>query len=312
MAIALTVRRNPLWLICIAMLGCVGRSATTSPSRDGATDSGKEPSLVLLAAGDIADCDRLDGARTTARILGNMDGTVAALGDLAYPKGTVQQFHDCYDATWGVYKNRTRPAPGNHEYYTPAASPYFEYFGSAAGNPGEGYYSYDLGGWHIVVLNSNCDQIKGCGTASPQERWLQDDLVAHHARCILAYWHHPLFSSGMDPRHARADQMRAIWWDLYKAGTTIVLNGHEHYYERFAPQDPDGNADPKGIREFVVGTGGAHWTPYAEVPIRNSEVRNTGEVGVLKLVLHADSYDWEFIGDPSGSFHDSGSGRCNQ
>jgi hypothetical protein len=274
-----------------------------------------EPAAVLLAAGDIGDCARLGGvgARTTTKILGGIDGTIAALGDLVYPAGTAQAFRDCYATTWGIYKNRTRPVPGNHEYYdgTGTAAPYFEYFGATAGEALKGYYSYDLGGWHILALNSNCVRVD-CWIGSPQERWLQNDLAAHPARCILAYWHHPLFSSGRHPGHARTEAMRPIWRDLYRAGATLVLNGHEHFYERFAPQDPDGDPDPNGIREFVVGTGGGLAKAYTEPPFRNSEVRKSGEFGILKLVLHQDTYDWEFIGDPSGSLHDAGTGHCHR
>ena len=297
----------------VALLGA--GTATPAGSDHEATASAAEPAVVLLAAGDIGDCDRLGGAgaRTTTKILGGLDGTIAALGDLVYPAGTAQAFHDCYATTWGIYKDRTRPVPGNHEYYdgTGTAAPYFDYFGPIAGDRLKGYYSYDLGGWHIVALNSNCVRVD-CWIGSAQEQWLQTDLAAHPGQCTLAYWHHPLFSSGRHPAHARTEAMRPIFRDLYRAGATVVLNGHEHFYERFAPQDPDGNPDPNGIREFVVGTGGGLAKGYTEQPFGNSEVRNSGEFGVLKLVLHHDTYDWEFIGDPSGSFHDAGTGHCHR
>lgn len=273
-----------------------------------------EPAVVLLAAGDIGDCGRLGGAgvRATTKMLAGMDGTIAALGDLVYPAGTAQLFHDCYDTTWGAYKDRTRPVPGNHEYYdgTGTATPYFDYWGPAAGDRLKGYYSYELGSWHIVALNSNCIRVD-CWIGSPQEIWLQNDLAAHPGRCTLAYWHHPLFSSGRFAGHARTVAMRPIWRDLYRAGATLVLNGHEHFYERFAPQDPDGNPEPNGIREFVVGTGGGEAKEFTDPPFKNSEVRHTGGVGILKLVLGQDTYTWEFIGDPSNSFRDSGTGRCH-
>lgn len=199
------VGRSILATIGVALLGCIERPATTSSSHYETPATVGEPSIILLAAGDIADCNSLNGAVATARILGGIDGTIAALGDLAYPKGTAPQFRDCYDKTWGHYKNRTRPTPGNHEYYTLGAGPYFAYFGLAAGDPEKGFYSYDLGTWHILVLNSNCEKIDGgCKADSPQERWLKDDLAAHRAACTLAYWHHPLFSSGRDPVHAQS------------------------------------------------------------------------------------------------------------
>jgi acid phosphatase type 7 len=301
--------------VVVAMLGAEVRPAKASGSDHEASTAAGEPAAVLIAAGDIGDCKLRGGVgvRTTTKLLAGIDGTIAPLGDLVYPAGTAEKYRDCYASTWGIYKDRTRPVPGNHEYYdgTGTATPYFEYFGPTAGDRLKGYYSYDLGSWHIVALNSNCVRVD-CWIGSPQELWLQNDLAAHPAQCTLAYWHHPLFSSGVDPGHARTQAMRPIWRDLYRAGATVVLNGHEHFYERFAPQDPDGNPDPDGIREFVVGTGGAPAKAYTDPPFRNSEVRNSGEVGVLKLVLHQETYDWEFIGDPAGSFHDAGSGHCHR
>jgi len=182
----------------------------------------------------------------------------------------------------------------------------------AAGDPEKGFYSYDLGTWHILVLNSNCEKIDGgCKADSPQERWLKDDLAAHRAACTVADWHHPLFSSGRDPVHAQSLFMTDIWADLYNAHADIVLNGHEHNYERFAPQDPEGKADPAGIREFVVGTGGAPQDGFRSDPLQNSEVRDTGHFGVLKLVLDVDSYDWEFLGVEPLPLHDVGSRKCH-
>jgi len=214
----------------------------------------KESSVVLIAAGDIADCDST-GDEATAELVDQIPGTIATLGDNVYPVGHAKRFAECYDSSWGQFKARTRPAVGNHEYETRAAAGYFQYFGSAAGNPATGYYSYDLGNWHMVVLNSNCEKIiGGCQVGSPQEQWLRADLSAHPATCTLAYWHHPRFSSG---QHGNAVEMQPIWQALYAAGVDVVLNGHDHNYERFAPQDATGRADPeRGIREFVVGTGG--------------------------------------------------------
>jgi 3',5'-cyclic AMP phosphodiesterase CpdA len=206
---------------------------------------------------------------------------------------------------------RTRPAPGNHEYYTSGASGYFGYFGSAAGDSSLGYYSYDLGQWHVVVLNTN-DQCKyvSCSAGSEQEKWLQADLAAHPAQCTLAYFHYPLFTSG---NYAPGiSTVRPLWDDLYSGGADVVLNGHDHLYERFAPQTPSGAEDQaRGIREFVVGTGGAeHYGIKAVQP--HSEVRNTDTFGVLKLTLHASSYDWQFVPEANKTFTDSGSTSCHQ
>jgi hypothetical protein len=200
------------------------------------------------------------------------------------------------------------PAIGNHD-YDYGGSGYFNYFGAAAGDPTRGYYSYDLGSWHVIVLNSNCNQIGGCDIGSPQEQWLRTDLAANPAPCTVAYWHHPLFTSSnsVDP----ATFMRPMWQDLYNAGVDLVLNGHAHVYERFAPQNPSGGADPtRGIREITVGTGGAElhtfWTPVA-----NSEVRNQTTWGVLKVTLNASSYSWQFVPVAGQTFTDSGSTACH-
>jgi len=263
------------------------------------------PDPVLIAAGDIATC-KGNGDEQTARIIRGIPGTVATLGDNAYETGTKKQFAQCYDPTWGTEKNRTRPAVGNHDYYTKGASGYFGYFGSAAGNKNEGYYSYDLGEWHIIVINSNCGKVKGCNADSPQGLWLRDDLAAHPATCTLAYWHHPMFSAGT------VSGMRPFWDLLYNAGAEIVLSGHVHGYERFAPQKPNGQPDPQnGIRQFVVGTGGHSHTSYGRNRPPNSEVSNDRTFGVLVLTLHPQGYDWEFIPVQGQSFTDSGSGVCH-
>jgi hypothetical protein len=250
------------------------------------------------------------GAEATAKIIKAIPGTVAALGDLALSDGTAEEFVDCYDKTWGAFKSRTRPAPGNHEFHSAGGTPYFDYFGAAAGDPKRGYYSYDLGAWHIIALNGECKDVGGCQAGSSEEQWLRQDLQSHSAACTLAYWHEPRFSSGA--AHGNDADFIAFWQDLYSARATVVLNGHDHDYERFAPQGPDGKADPaRGIREFVVGTGGNHERTFAASPDPNSEVRMTGMFGVLKLTLHAHSYDWEFIPEAGKSFQDSGSGNCH-
>jgi hypothetical protein len=265
------------------------------------------PDPVFVGAGDIAGCDT-SGDEATAALLDGLSGTVFTLGDNVYDSGTADEFTNCYQPSWGRHRSRTWPAAGNHEYLTPNAAGYYSYFGTAAGDPAKGYYSYDLGAWHIVVINSNCSPVGGCGAGSPQELWLRADLAAHPAVCTLAYWHHPRFSSG---NHGNQPAMQPIWQALYEAGADVVLSGHDHDYERFAPQDPGGAADPvSGIREFVVGTGGK--SHYAiNTPIANSEVHNDDTFGVLKLVLHATSYDWEFIPEAGKTFTDTGTAACH-
>jgi len=273
----------------------------------GAQQSNSQPA-VLVGAGDISDCKDPSGAEATAKLLDQVPGTVFAAGDLAYPDGSKENFV-CYDKTWGRAKSRTRPAPGNHEFHSSGATPYFDYFGAAAGDPKTGYYSYDLASWHIVVLNSECEDVGGCNTGSPQEKWLRADLAAHPAACTLGYWHKPLFSSG--GAHGNDPEIQPLWDALYAARADVVINGHDHDYERFAPQNPQGLADPaRGIREFVVGTGGKNHRPFGATK-PNSELRDATAFGVLKLTLHAHSYDWQFLPEPGKSFTDSGSATCH-
>lgn len=289
-----------------------------SPYRDFIVKSGalveKRPvalrgaTSVLVGAGDIASCVS-DGDEATASLLDTIGGVVFTLGDNAYKSGTPIEFAACYDPSWGRHKSRTRPAPGNHDYLWPGASGYFDYFGDAAGDPGKGYYSYDLGPWHIIVLNSNCSKISGCGPGSPQERWLRADLAAHPATCTLAYWHHPRFSSG---RHGSEAAFEPFWRALYEHHADVVMAGHDHVYERFAPQKPNGEPDPmRGIRQFVVGTGGDRHYKFDGPAIANSEVRNDDTHGVLKLTLYPASYKWQFIPVAGGKFTDAGTGRCH-
>lgn len=264
--------------------------------------------VVLVGAGDIAWCDG-DGDEATARLLDAISGVVFTTGDHAYPNGTDAEFAQCFHPTWGRHKARIRPSLGNHDYHTERAAPYFRYFGEAAGEAGRGYYTYALAGWRIVVLNSNCELIGGCGESDPQVTWLQRVLAQSAARCTLAYWHHPRFSSGTE--HGSEQETGPLWEALYDHGAEIVVSGHEHNYERFAPQNPAGAADPeRGIREFVVGTGGADHYPFG-APIANSEVRNGDTWGVLRLTLAPDTYRWEFIPVSGRTFSDSGSGRCH-
>jgi acid phosphatase type 7 len=264
---------------------------------------------VFVGAGDIASCDDLKGAEATAKLIDIIPGTVFAVGDLAYPDGSDEQFASCYGPTWGRFKDRTRPAPGNHEYHS-GASGYSRYFGPQAGDPNKEYYSFDLGAWHMIALNSECQEVGGCDASSPQAQWLRQDLAQHPAKCTLAYFHKPLFSSGA--AHGNDLNLRPLWEVLYTANVDVVINGHDHDYERFAPQDPQGKADPqRGIREFVVGTGGKNSHRSFGEPKANSEIRQADTFGVLKLTLHASSYDWEFVPEAGKTFRDSGSGWCH-
>jgi hypothetical protein len=281
------------------------KAAVTNASTN---SQGSDP--VLVGAGDVASCDDLAGAEATAKLIEKIPGMVFVTGDLAYPDGSEEQFAKCYAPTWGRFKDRTRPAPGNHEYHSGTASAYSRYFGPAAGDPMKGYYSYELGAWHIVVLNSECKEVGGCDAASSQGQWLKKDLAEHAAKCTLAYWHKPLFSSGK--KHGDDVEMKPFWQILYSADADVVLGGHDHDYERMAPQDPDGKADPsRGIREFVVGSGGKNSHRIFGPPKPNTESRNADTFGVLKLTLHAEGYDWEFVPEAGKTFTDAGSGVCH-
>lgn len=261
---------------------------------------------VLAFAGDIASCSTT-GDEATAALLDGVTGTVATTGDNVYPDGTATEFTNCYEPSWGRHKGRTRPSTGNHDYHTVGAGDYFSYFGSAAGDPGKGYYSYDVGTWHIVSLNSNCAAVGGCAAGSPQEQWLRADLAANSKDCTLAYWHHPLFSSGP---HGNHKFMQAIWQALYDAGADVVVNGHDHDYERFEPQTSTGGLDTEhGIREFVAGMGGRSHDSFVSVQA-NSAVRDASAFGVLKLTLHTTSYDWQFVPQAGQTFTDTGSTNC--
>lgn len=292
----------------VVLVLAVARPATFKGSFQSAPTASKN-SAVLVGAGDIAFCADLTGAEATAKLLDRIPGTVMALGDLAYPNGSKEDF-ECYDRTWGRAKTRTRPAPGNHDFHSSGATPYFDYFGGAAGDPRRGYYSYELGAWHVVVLNTECVDVGGCGAGSAEEKWLREDLAAHLGSCTLGYWHKPLFSSGGS--HGNNLEITAIWQALYDAGADVMVNGHDHDYERFAPQDPQGKADAaRGIREFVVGTGGKNLRPFGAIRA-NSELRNAETFGVLKLTLNPDGYEWLFIAQDGKSFSDSGRGTCHK
>jgi Fibronectin type III domain/Calcineurin-like phosphoesterase len=264
-------------------------------------------------AGTSANCRQL---ATSELLVGKGYSAVLPLGDNQYYCGGLTAFQQSYDTSWGRVKSITRPVVGNHEYLTSGglgcdstnagASGYFNYFGAAAGTRGQGWYSYDIGTWHIVALNSNCGDAGGCGATSPQGKWLANDLATHRNACTLAYWHIPLFSSG-----GRASpNTLPFWQQLYNSGADVILSGHDHVYERFAPQDPAGHRDDaRGMREFIVGTGGANHTTFPTTA-PNSEVRNATTYGVLQLTLHAGSYDWKFVPEAGASFTDSGTAAC--
>ena len=259
--------------------------------------------VVLVGAGDIASCVS-KGDEATARLLDSIAGTVFTTGDNVYPSGAAAEFAACYEPTWGRHKARTRPAPGNHDYHTSGAAAYYAYFGDAAGPAGRGYYSYDFGAWHIVSLNSAVRMRGG----SEQEQWLRADLAASTSTCTLAYWHRPRFSSGS---HGSSAASAPLWQALYDAGADVVLVGHDHNYQRFAPQTAAGDRDDaRGIRQFVVGTGGGSHYGFTTA-IANTEAFNTDTYGVLKLTLYAQRYVWEFIPVAGGTFRDAGVGTCH-
>ncbi|MET1232078.1 MAG: right-handed parallel beta-helix repeat-containing protein [Candidatus Limnocylindrales bacterium] len=277
------------------------RSASSS-----ATPSSTPAPVTVLAAGDIGECGG-KGDERTAALLAAHEGTILPLGDLAYESGTTKQFADCFGSSWGVHRERMRPVPGNHDYETPGAAPYYAYFGKTAGDPDEGWYAYDLGAWRLYALNSNCEEIGGCEIDSPQQRWLQEDLATHPATCILAYWHHARFSSG--ELHADDPRTDGLWQTLAAAGADVVLSAHDHDYERFAPRDGRGRASQTGIREFVVGTGGSGLRAMGTIA-PTSEAYIARVHGVLSMQLRADGYDWTFLPVEGKTATDTGSGLC--
>jgi hypothetical protein len=273
---------------------------------------------VVLSAGDIALCDFPEGPASTSPLLDNPpDAVVATLGDHAYQDGTLDQFMQCYDPTWGHAKARTRPIPGGHDYRTPDAAGYFTYFhdqlapfGDSALDPARAWYSYDLGAWRVVALNGEqCEEDNLCGPGSPQVQWLQADLASHPSQCTVAFEYAPRFSSGTV--HGSSSRLAAIFTTLYNAGVELIVSGDDHEYERFAPQAPDGSLDlAHGVSQFVVGTGGASHYTFG-TPVANSEVRDNTSFGVLKLALHPGAYEWEFVPASGAPFHDHGSRTCH-
>ena len=285
-------------------------------------DDGPAPvGTKIAAAGDIA-CDPASGSfngglgaglecrqRATSDLLAGAGyEAVLALGDVQYEDGAFSKYGASYDPSWGRVKVITHPVPGNHEYQTAEAAGYYQYFGAAAGDPTKGYYSFDLAGWHLIALNSNCSAVGGCDVGSPQEQWLRADLAAHaSASCTLAYWHHPRFSSG---EYGSDSTYQAFWEALYQANADLVLVAHDHGYERFAPQTPSGVLDTiRGIRQFVSGSGGKSLHTFPAVRA-NSEARDVTSLGILELILRASGYGWRFR-PAVGSFADAGTGACH-
>jgi acid phosphatase type 7 len=308
------------WLLLLALVGCsqpeAGSEAPSASEAASVTPSVRpssspdpsptpEPPPTLVAAGDIASCEE-EGDAATAGLVAELDpDAVATLGDNAYPSGTDATYTECYGPTWGAFLDLTHPATGNHDAEADGGAAYHAYFGDRAGPADVAWYSYEVGDWHVVVLDSNCDLV-GCGPDTPQHDWLVDDLAATDAQCTLAYWHHPRFTSGP---HGELVATGAFWDALHAAGADLVLVGHDHLYERFAPQAPDGSADPDGIRQLTVGTGGAElYAAVREAP--NSEVIIDTVFGVLELTLHPDAYDWRFL-TVDGEEADSGSSPCH-
>ncbi|HEV2492094.1 MAG TPA: metallophosphoesterase [Terriglobia bacterium] len=268
--------------------------------------------VVLVGAGDIGQCGpgALSKPLATAALIDPIAGMVFVSGDMGYPNGLESDFEKCYAPTWGRFRSRSIPAPGHHEYIDPNGMGYYNYWGPTAGDPTKGYYSLNYGAWHIIVLNSECSDIHlgGCTATSPQGQWLQADLAANPVTCTLAIWHRTLYTS---TANLATSAVQPFWQMLYSAGADLVINGHAHNYERFAPQDPNGNLDTaKGLREFIVGTGGGDLMSFTTVA-NNSQVRNSNTFGVLKLTLHATSYDWQFLPIAGQTFTDSGTQACH-
>jgi hypothetical protein len=270
------------------------------------TDAPPVAGDILVGAGDIASCSATTD-EATAQVLDGIAGTVFTLGDNVYPNATTSEFTNCYNPTWGRHRSRTKPIAGNHEYHTSQGNPYFAYFGAAAGQPGRGWYAFDVGTWRVYALNSNCGQVS-CTVGSEQEQWLRADLAANPRECVAALMHHPRFSSGP---HGDHPSVEPFWRALYDAGADVVLAGHDHHYERFAPMNSTGGTDPaNGIREFVVGTGGIGLRPpSASRP--NSQVVHGGTHGVLKLTLGDGAYQWTFVPVAGRTFTDQGSSSCH-
>jgi acid phosphatase type 7 len=312
-------------VLCLLAAACTAPSGptpspglTAAPPSSGAPSSTFQPatsepapsatSVVLVGGGRIGRC-RLSIDEETAAIVEQIEGIVITLGDHAYPNGTADEFERCYDPTWGRFRERTYPVPGNHDYRTAGAAPYFAYFGQRAGTPGEGWYTYQAGAWRVYALNSECPEVGGCESGSPQYEWLKGDLEEHPAECVLAYWHRPVFSSGSDGGQPWMLPVLAL---LYEYGADLLLTADDHLYERLAQTDPSGSPDPtRGVRQINVGTAGSRLDPYGGPPLEITEVRDNTTNGVLKLELYPGHYSWEFLPVRPDGFSDSGSDSCH-
>jgi hypothetical protein len=284
-------KRSKFVILLIMFLLIVSISETAPLQASAAT-------VVLVGAGDISKCDN-NNDEATAKLLDNSSGTVFTAGDNVYPSGSYTQFINCYHPTWGRHKSRTKPVPGNHEYDTSGAAGYFKYFNNMSS-----YYAYNLGDWRIYALNSEID----VSSTSAQVKWLKNDLAANPKRCILAYWHKPRWSSGY--QHGSSSKYQTLWKTLYDAKAELVINGHEHNYERFKEMNASGAASSPGLREFVVGTGGASLYGFGAV-LSTSQIRNSSTYGILKLTLTSTSYSWKFTPIAGKSFTDSGTTNCH-
>jgi hypothetical protein len=302
----MVIRRVALCAVVVGLAAC-GTVVPPSPRPD---DAAWTNEVRIVAAGDIADCRRVtpesSGAARTAALVAATDTAVLTIGDNTYPVGAHAEFADCFDATWGRFRSRLRPSPGNHDYQTPGAAGYFAYFGERAGPDRRGYYSFDLSGWHVISMNSAID----AKVDSAQHRWLLEDLAASSsALCTLVYWHHPVFSSGP---HGNDPRMRDALAALHAAGADVLLVGHDHVYERLAPHDAAGEPDPaRGIRSFTVGTGGAPLYEF-KAPHRRSAARDASTHGILRLALGDGIYRWEFVPSDGGPPRDRGQGACHR
>jgi hypothetical protein len=292
-------------LVLALALDCSHPTGPTPPPPPPGPDQ-----AVLVGAGDIALCGS-PGSIATSVLLDNIPGTVFTAGDNAYPKGSALDFTECYDPAWGRHLDRTFPVPGNHDYETAGAAGYFDYFGAAAGPRGHGYYTYNVGSWRVIALNSEvlpAGQGANAGTAAAQMQWLRNELTTRAVPCTIAIWHRPLYSSGLNRPNP---DTRELFRTLYEFNADVIINGHDHDYERFAPQDADARADGlRGLREFIVGTGGVPpYTFFGRQP--NSEVFQGDTWGVLKLTLSAGAYAWDYIPIPGRGAHDTGTGVCH-
>lgn len=291
-------RVPPLAITLIAaILGC-GEQPGSEMAPTGTTAEAEAPATIL-ATGDIAGCMKAFHDEVTAEMVADMPGTILALGDVVYENGTRWQFRNCYAPTWGRFLSRTRPAPGNHEYRTDEADPYYQYFGARAGPAGKGYYTFTLGAWRLYSLNSERN-------IPEQTTWLRNHLRENPSKCVLAYWHKPLYTSGDVPP---TPAVRPLFHELWKARAEVVLNGHEHSYERFDPQDADSNYREQGVRQIVIGTGGGPLRPFVGVA-KNSKVRYNKGLGVLQMTLKSGEYSWKFVPVPGSPKADSGSAKC--